>query len=136
VVTGKPVYLHGSWGREAATGRGTVFATRELLKAEGGQEIRGKKIVIQVLSACCQLQSGSSVCVGVWVSWVVAPVRPRHVRLLSALLLDCRALATWGHGPQASSCAPDASALAGRRPCLNQALPAASCRSFARCPAQ
>ena len=47
MVTGKPVYLHGSWGREAATGRGTVFATRELLKAEG-QEIRGKKVVIQV----------------------------------------------------------------------------------------
>ena len=28
VVTGKPVNLHGSLGREAATGRGTVFATR------------------------------------------------------------------------------------------------------------
>lgn len=28
VVTGKPVYLHGSLGREAATGRGTVFAIR------------------------------------------------------------------------------------------------------------
>lgn len=51
MVTGKPVYLHGSWGREAATGRGTVFATRELLKSEG-QEIRGKKIVIQVRESC------------------------------------------------------------------------------------
>jgi hypothetical protein len=29
----QPVYLHGSLGREAATGRGTVFAIRELLKA-------------------------------------------------------------------------------------------------------
>lgn len=47
MVTGKPVYLHGSWGREAATGRGTVFATRELLKAKG-EEIKGKTIVIQV----------------------------------------------------------------------------------------
>lgn len=47
VVTGKPVYLHGSFGREAATGRGTVFATRELLKATGNGEIRDKKIVIQ-----------------------------------------------------------------------------------------
>lgn len=45
---GKPVYLHGSWGREAATGRGTVFATRELLKATGHGEIAGKTFVIQV----------------------------------------------------------------------------------------
>lgn len=29
----QPIYLHGSLGREAATGRGTVFAIRELLKA-------------------------------------------------------------------------------------------------------
>jgi glutamate dehydrogenase (NAD(P)+) len=50
VVTGKPVYLHGSWGREAATGRGTVIATRELLKAAGAGEIRGKTIVIQGLA--------------------------------------------------------------------------------------
>ncbi len=28
----QPVYLHGSLGREAATGRGTMFAIRELLK--------------------------------------------------------------------------------------------------------
>ena len=28
----QPVYLHGSLGREAATGRGTTFAIRELLK--------------------------------------------------------------------------------------------------------
>lgn len=47
VVTGKPVYLHGSWGRESATGRGTVFAVRELLKASGDGEIKGKKFVIQ-----------------------------------------------------------------------------------------
>jgi glutamate dehydrogenase (NAD(P)+) len=36
VVTGKPVDLHGSLGREAATGRGVVFATEEALKAYGG----------------------------------------------------------------------------------------------------
>ncbi len=44
---GKPVYLHGSWGREAATGRGTVFATRELLQASGMGSIEGKTFVIQ-----------------------------------------------------------------------------------------
>jgi len=35
VVTGKPVYLHGSLGRDAATGRGCVFATREVLNFDG-----------------------------------------------------------------------------------------------------
>ena len=47
VVTGKPVHLHGSLGREAATGRGTVFATRELLKASGAGGLAGKTIAIQ-----------------------------------------------------------------------------------------
>lgn len=51
------VYLHGSWGREAATGRGTVIATRELLKAAGAGEIRGKTIVIQVGAAAQETQS-------------------------------------------------------------------------------
>ena len=48
VVTGKPVNLHGSLGREAATGRGTVFATRELLRATGAGQIADKTFVIQV----------------------------------------------------------------------------------------
>lgn len=47
IVTGKPVWLHGSLGREAATGRGTVFAIRELLKAQGLGDIRNKSFVIQ-----------------------------------------------------------------------------------------
>lgn len=47
VVTGKPVWLHGSLGREAATGRGTVFAIRELLKALKMGEIKDKTFVIQ-----------------------------------------------------------------------------------------
>jgi glutamate dehydrogenase (NAD(P)+) len=36
VVTGKPVDLHGSLGREAATGRGVTIAAEEALKAYGG----------------------------------------------------------------------------------------------------
>jgi glutamate dehydrogenase (NAD(P)+) len=41
------VWLHGSLGREAATGRGTVFAIRELLAAQGLGEIKNKSFVIQ-----------------------------------------------------------------------------------------
>ncbi|KAF8056868.1 hypothetical protein HT031_006212 [Scenedesmus sp. PABB004] len=47
VVTGKPVHLHGSLGREAATGRGTVFAIRELLKATHAGRIQDHTFVIQ-----------------------------------------------------------------------------------------
>ena len=44
----QPVQLHGSLGREAATGRGTVFAIRELLKATQAGTIANKTYVIQV----------------------------------------------------------------------------------------
>lgn len=47
VVTGKPVYMHGSLGREAATGRGTVFAIRELLKASHAGKIADQTYVVQ-----------------------------------------------------------------------------------------
>ena len=46
VVTGKPVDLHGSRGREAATGRGCYFALREVL-AHDGKKIDQMKIAIQ-----------------------------------------------------------------------------------------
>lgn len=46
VVTGKPVELYGSLGREAATGRGVVIATREVLTALG-RSMKGTRIAIQ-----------------------------------------------------------------------------------------
>jgi glutamate dehydrogenase (NAD(P)+) len=46
VVTGKPVELYGSLGREAATGRGVVIAMRETLEALG-KDIKGARVVIQ-----------------------------------------------------------------------------------------
>ncbi|HVS04524.1 MAG TPA: Glu/Leu/Phe/Val dehydrogenase dimerization domain-containing protein [Thermoanaerobaculia bacterium] len=46
VVTGKPVDLYGSQGREAATGRGVVLAAREALAAKGGT-LRGTSFAIQ-----------------------------------------------------------------------------------------
>jgi glutamate dehydrogenase/leucine dehydrogenase len=44
----QPVHLHGSLGREAATGRGTVFAIREMLRAVHEGKIQDHTFVIQV----------------------------------------------------------------------------------------
>jgi len=46
VVTGKPVHLHGSLGRDAATGRGCLFAVRQVLAAEG-KKLEGTRFAIQ-----------------------------------------------------------------------------------------
>jgi len=46
VVTGKPIALGGSLGRDAATGRGCLFATEELLAALG-ESLTGKRVVVQ-----------------------------------------------------------------------------------------
>ncbi|KAI7736989.1 hypothetical protein M8C21_005402 [Ambrosia artemisiifolia] len=46
VVTGKPIDLGGSLGRDAATGRGVLFATEALLNDQG-KSIVGQRFVIQ-----------------------------------------------------------------------------------------
>jgi glutamate dehydrogenase (NAD(P)+) len=46
VVTGKPLELHGSLGREAATGRGCLFAVREVLATQG-KKLEGTSFAIQ-----------------------------------------------------------------------------------------
>ncbi len=46
VVTGKPIIVGGSAGRREATGRGIVFVLYQAVKSLG-QELRGKKIVVQ-----------------------------------------------------------------------------------------
>lgn len=46
VVTGKPVQLHGSLGREAATGRGAIMGLVELMK-HLGKPLKGAKVIIQ-----------------------------------------------------------------------------------------
>ena len=46
VVTGKPLALHGSLGRDAATGRGCLFAIREVLAA-AGKKLEGTSFAIQ-----------------------------------------------------------------------------------------
>lgn len=46
VVTGKPLDLHGSVGREEATGRGVAFVTADFF-AELGQPLQGARVVIQ-----------------------------------------------------------------------------------------
>jgi glutamate dehydrogenase (NAD(P)+) len=46
VVTGKPVELGGSVGRNEATGRGVMFVTREALR-DNGIEMKGASVAIQ-----------------------------------------------------------------------------------------
>ena len=46
VVTGKPISIGGSLGREMATGRGVTIAVREAL-AERGKSLAGARVVIQ-----------------------------------------------------------------------------------------
>ncbi len=82
VVTGKPVNLHGSHGREAATGRGTVFATREVLRATGAGHIADKTFVIQV--HCCYSRHTHMVqCVSFWRSGIAT------FSLLQRSLIGC-----------------------------------------------
>ena len=59
VVTGKPVHLHGSLGRESATGRGVVDATEQLVKHTENGSLAGKKIVIQVLLSQAEVPEGA-----------------------------------------------------------------------------
>jgi glutamate dehydrogenase (NAD(P)+) len=46
VVTGKPLDLHGSQGREEATGRGVTYMVEEVLRTHG-KSVTGCKVVIQ-----------------------------------------------------------------------------------------
>jgi glutamate dehydrogenase (NAD(P)+) len=46
VVTGKPVELYGSLGREAATGRGVAIATAEALRTQG-RDLKGATVALQ-----------------------------------------------------------------------------------------
>jgi glutamate dehydrogenase (NAD(P)+) len=46
VVTGKPVEVHGSLGREEATGRGVIYVTEEFFQLQN-QSIAGKTFIIQ-----------------------------------------------------------------------------------------
>jgi glutamate dehydrogenase (NAD(P)+) len=46
VVTGKPLHVGGSVGREEATGRGAAFCTREALRRHG-RDVGGARVVIQ-----------------------------------------------------------------------------------------
>lgn len=60
-VAGKPLTLHGSYGREYATGRGVVLAIRELLRSEHMGKIAGKEFVIQV-GGCVSPPQGVHTC--------------------------------------------------------------------------
>ena len=46
IVTGKPIALQGSYGREAATGRGVVYMLEEAAKT-AGVKLKGARVVVQ-----------------------------------------------------------------------------------------
>src|SRR5688500_13892076 len=46
IVTGKPIALEGSYGREAATGRGVVYMLEEAAKS-AGVKLNGARLVVQ-----------------------------------------------------------------------------------------
>ncbi len=46
VVTGKPIDLYGSKGREAATGRGLLYVAREILR-DVGSRVKGTRFAVQ-----------------------------------------------------------------------------------------
>ncbi len=46
IVTGKPIALQGSYGREAATGRGVVYMLEEAARTTG-VELKGARVVVQ-----------------------------------------------------------------------------------------
>jgi glutamate dehydrogenase (NAD(P)+) len=46
VVTGKPLDLHGSEGREAATGRGVILIAEEYMRATG-ESLNGARVAVQ-----------------------------------------------------------------------------------------
>lgn len=72
VVTGKPLELGGSLGRDAATGRGLLIALTEWLAAEG-QSITGKTVAIQGFGN-----------VGSWVAKMVAAAGGRVIAISDA----------------------------------------------------
>ena len=47
VVTGKPLQIGGSVGREGATGRGAAYVTREALRMKLGRDVDGARVAIQ-----------------------------------------------------------------------------------------
>jgi len=47
VVTGKPMYLHGSYGRDSAGGRGVMVTTREFMRKNLQSRIEGTTFAIQ-----------------------------------------------------------------------------------------
>ncbi len=67
VVTGKPISLGGSLGREAATGRGCVFTIREAMR-ELGMPMDGATMVVQGFGN-----------VGQWAARLLEPMGPKLI---------------------------------------------------------
>ncbi|MGE0395194.1 MAG: Glu/Leu/Phe/Val dehydrogenase dimerization domain-containing protein [Kofleriaceae bacterium] len=90
VVTGKPIELGGSLGREAATGRGVMFAAEALFE-DRGSSIKDHTFVVQGFGN-----------VGSWAARLIAAAGGKIIAVSdidSAVAnkngLDCEALAAW-----------------------------------------
>lgn len=98
----QPVHLHGSLGREAATGRGTVFAIREMLRHVHEGKIQDHTFVIQVGGGLCVLGGvrGHMLC--------VALVRGEEVKTRGSGVCMCggHVEGVWGGGVGVVTCAP------------------------------
>jgi len=92
VVTGKPIHLGGSLGREKATGRG-VFVTGREVAGRAGIEIEGAKIAVQgfgnVGSEAARLfaEAGAR----------VTAIQDHTATLFNADGIDLHALSEWQH---------------------------------------
>jgi glutamate dehydrogenase (NAD(P)+) len=97
VVTGKPLELHGSAGREAATGRGVVHVTEEFLR-DSGRSLAGATVAIQgfgnvgAFAALCAHQRGAKIVAVGDASAAVACTQGLDVPALAALVRTGRAL--------------------------------------------
>src|SRR5207248_11416395 len=100
VVTGKPLDLHGSAGREAATGRGVVHVTEEHLR-DAGRPIAGANVAIQgfgnvgAFAALCAHQRGAKVVAVSDASAAVACPQGLNVPELAAFVRPRRLLADY-----------------------------------------
>lgn len=102
VVTGKPVALGGSLGREESTGRGVMLALREIM-AKRGDSLKGKRVAVQgkgnvgsvaavmLENEGCTLVAVSDVSGALFCDKGISAAQIREYALAKRMLKDCPA---------------------------------------------